>query len=138
MKLNGKVIDSVVVGEDITTIFFDDGDFLVVSGTVQLVTIPESVLDNLLEDPPEEKEKETPPKKEKETPPNEEDDEEDDEQDDEEEETGDEFWTLDEIEELTKKELLELIEDEKLDVDTDIASTKKLRNKVIEELGLDD
>ncbi|RLC98568.1 MAG: hypothetical protein DRI46_11070, partial [Chloroflexi bacterium] len=59
-------------------------------------------------------------------------------QDDEEEETDDEFWTLAEIEELTKKELLELIEDEKLDVDTDIASTKKLRNKVIEELGLDD
>ena len=135
-ELAGKVIAKVEQGAGFTQVFFDDGEILTFHGEPLVTSIPDEVLDNLLEDPPEEtKEEKTDPEPEKE-----EAKEEDPEPEKEtKEEDPEDYWTRDEIMEMAKKELRELIEDEDLDIDEeDFPTTKKLRKAVIEELGIDD
>lgn len=57
----------------------------------------------------------------------------------EEEEEEEETWSMEDLNALDREGLEELIEDEELDVDPEeFKSTKKLRQAIAEELGLDD
>jgi len=55
------------------------------------------------------------------------------------EETQDDFYTMEDLDDMNKEELTELIDDEDLGLDpADFRTTKKLRLAIAEELGLDE
>jgi len=120
-----EILSQVTKG-DITVINLADGTFLVCAGPVEVFEAvkfvksePETVKDD---EPVEKEEVKTEPKKEVE---------------EKVEPDTDEYWTPEDIEDMKKKELIELIEDEELDVDHEsIASIKKLRKEVMRELGI--
>ncbi len=92
------------------------------------------------EKPLPEAEKKSKPVPEPEEEEEEEEEEEDDaEEDDAEEDDAEEEWTLEELDELDRDSLIELIDDEELDLDPDdYKSTKKLRAAIAEELEIED
>ena len=124
-----KTIAEKVTKGGITVIHFTDGSFMVIAGEVQEFEGAE-----ITEDAPQPKEVDEDPEPEDPEPEVEKPKKEEAKK---EASDDDDYWTPEDIEDLTKKELVELIDDEELDVDADeIASVRKLRKAVMKELGI--
>ena len=120
----------------ITQITFEGGGFILIDTPETVITSEdlgvETLVESELKTPEPEPEKVEEEEEEKEEPKNVVEPEET--QDDELEP-----WTAEDIEEMDKAELEELIDDEELDIDESKFKTlKKLRNAILEELGLDE
>jgi hypothetical protein len=125
-KFEGKKVSEIVVlSNGYQQIIFEDGTFLVVKiafdSEAMVVTDPEP-------EPPEDEDEEE-----------EDDDEDEDEDEDEDDDEDEDPWTEDEIDELDREGLEELVEDEELDIELDAypddkKGTRKLRKAIKEEL----
>lgn len=128
-SFKGEVIDSITVNESgMVIITCESGKFLATPSSIMItdddLPFVDEVVETKKEEPKkEEVKKETPKEIKKETPKV--------------EPPKEEFYTWEDLENMDKEQLIELITDEELDVDfEEIKSTTKLRKAVADEIGV--